>query len=284
MGTRLQAAPPETPAPTEWPWAGYGLPETTNPCAIPTSYPKDDWHWNQFAGWKKTDYKTSGKNVIFLGDSITHGWNWMPDYPDGNGAKVWKEYADRYPSIRPLSLGMSGDQPQNTLWLLTKGELLEPFPSPKVIVLMIGINSLNKKRTPEEVAGGIRTILEYLRQTKPESKLLLLGILPCWGPTAPVRTAIPETNDLIRNIADGKSIYFLNFGEKLLTPEGKMNPDLSYDAIHLTTRGYEVWAKAMFPYLEDLMETGGSGSFWNKKGKAIPLNADTPMSAQQMTN
>ena len=249
---------------TQWPWSRYGIPQTDNPCATPTPYPEKDWRVKAYEETIKIDFSGWGKNIVFLGDSITHGWNWLPGYPDGNGAKVMKEYSEKYPGVRPYSLGVSSDEPQNTLWLITEGDILKTFKAPKVIVLMIGINSLNKKKTPEQVGGGIKTIITYLRKIRPDAKILLLGILPCWDAKAPVREQIKNTNQLVRSFADNKDVFYLEFGEKVLKPDGNMNPELSYDAIHLTCKGYEVWAETMFPYLDDLVKTGGTGAVWQK--------------------
>ena len=250
----------------QWPWGKYGIAQTDNPCAVPATYPEKDWHWDEYAATKKIDFNAWGKNVVFLGDSITHGWNWLPAYPNGNGAKVLKEYAAKYPELRPYSLGVSGDQPQNTLWWITEGDILKTFKEPKAIVLMIGINSLNKQKTPEQVADGIKTIIAVLKAGKPGAKILLLGILPCWNAKAPVREQIKKTNQIICHLADRKDVFFLEFGDKFLAADGNMNPALSYDGIHLTEKGYELWAEHMFPYLDDLVKTGGTGMIW-KQGR-----------------
>tara|TARA_R110002111_G_scaffold262702_1_gene340325 strand:+ start:22718 stop:23545 length:828 start_codon:yes stop_codon:yes gene_type:complete len=245
---------------SDWKWDKYGLQETSNPCAIPTPYPENDWKSNWYKAFIKTDYSSRGYNVVFLGDSITYGWNAQKKYP--HGADVLKKYQKTYPNIRPFSLGVSGDKPENTLWLITEGKVLKTFPAPKVITLMIGINSLNPKKTPEQVAGGIKSIISVLRKSKPESKILLLGVLPCWGADAPVRAQIIKTNQLIAPYADNQTVFFLNFGDRILNEQGAIKPELTYDQIHLTEKGYELWAEIMWPYLDDLINTGGKGDIW----------------------
>lgn len=248
----------------QWKWCEFGLAKTDNPCAIPTPYPESGWKWKWHAQFKETDYSGWGRNVLFLGDSITYGWNRQEGYP--NGAKVWKAYAKLYPHIRPYSLGVSGDKPENTLWLITGGDILKTFTSPKLIVLMIGINSLTgAKRTPEQVSDGIQSIIVVLRRIKPDSKILLLGVLPCWGADSPIRAQIKKTNQRIGSFADAKHVFFLDFGDRLLNADGNINSELTYDNIHLTGAGYELWAEIMFPYLDDIIKNGGQGEIWNQK-------------------
>src|SRR5438046_4272934 len=70
-------------------------------------------------------------DVIFLGDSITQGW-------EGKGAK--KIWDDTFGPLKPINLGISGEQTGHVLWRITEGKELEPL-KPKVAVIMIGTNN-----------------------------------------------------------------------------------------------------------------------------------------------
>jgi len=64
--------------------------------------------------------------VVFLGDSITHGWA-------GNGKAVWNlHYAPR----GAYNYGIGGDTTQNVLWRIQNHEF--DGINPKVVVLKIG--------------------------------------------------------------------------------------------------------------------------------------------------
>src|SRR4051794_22498159 len=63
-------------------------------------------------------------DLLFLGDSITQGWN---------DNEVWKRY---YGPRHAANFGIGGDQTQHVLWRIQNGEL-EGI-RPKVVVLMIG--------------------------------------------------------------------------------------------------------------------------------------------------
>lgn len=252
----------------EWKWSKYGIEKNDNPCATPVAY--EGWKVNQFKAWKKTDYSRWGIDMVFLGDSITAGWRFHPKYP--NGAKVLKKYKKQY-KINPYSFAISGDEPQNVLWLLTEGNILKGV-SPKVITLMIGINSLNRKKSPEQVAGGVRTVLDVLRKKQPQAKILLLGVWPCWGPKHVVRDKVTKTNELISKFADWKNIFYLDFGPEFVAAKGNLNSEYIRDGIHPSEKGYEKWGALMFPYLVDLKKTGGSGDIWNKvKGQSANTNS-----------
>jgi hypothetical protein len=69
-------------------------------------------------------------DVIFLGDSITQGW-------EGAGKKAW---ADNFAPLKAVNLGIGGDQTGHVLWRITEGKELEPI-KPKLAVIMIGTNN-----------------------------------------------------------------------------------------------------------------------------------------------
>src|SRR4051812_43878127 len=75
---------------------------TSNPCVVPSS--KMDEKWWADRHWQKLEIiKNGGAKLLFIGDSITHGW-------EGVGKNVWaKFYAARY----ALNLGFGGDCTQN---------------------------------------------------------------------------------------------------------------------------------------------------------------------------
>src|SRR5262245_28402333 len=103
-------------------------------------------------------------DVIFLGDSITHGWE---------GQKAWQEH---FGSFNPINLGISGDQTGHVLWRITDGHELDQL-KPKAAVIMIGTNNIGG-HTAQQIAGGIKAIVEELRRQKPGIKVLVLGVFP----------------------------------------------------------------------------------------------------------
>src|SRR5436190_8716596 len=134
-----------------------------NPAAKPLN--RDNDRHKQFL---KIVEKGEG-DVIFLGDSITQGW-------EGKGKKAW---ADNLAPLKAVNLGIGGDQTGHVLWRITEGKELEPL-KPKVAVIMIGTNNTGG-HTAEQIAGGIKAIVEELRKQKPQMKILLLGVFPRGG-------------------------------------------------------------------------------------------------------
>ena len=96
-------------------------------------------------------------DVLFIGDSITHGW-------DRGGAATWERY---YGHRKAVNLGFSGDRTQHVLWRLIHGEL--DTIRPKVAVVMIGTNNVNSA-TPNEIFAGIRGVCNTLQGILPDTR------------------------------------------------------------------------------------------------------------------
>jgi beta-glucosidase len=181
--------------------------------------------------------------LLFLGDSITEGWGKAPD--------VWK----RYEKYQPANFGIGGDRTQHVLWRIENGEL-EGI-SPKVVVLMIGTNNTGGD-SAEDIAKADTKIVRSLRAKLPQTKVLVLGIFPRGdkktGDLSP--TAMPkirQVNAELAKLDDGKMIRYLDIADKFLVG-GKIPSDVMPDQLHPNAKGYQIWADAMQPLLEEMMK------------------------------
>ncbi len=209
-----------------------------NPAAKPLN--RDNARHKQFV---KIVAKGEG-DVIFLGDSITQGW-------EGSGAK--KVWADNFASFKPVNLGIGGDQTGHVLWRITDGKELETL-KPKLAVIMIGTNNMGG-HSSEQIAGGIKAIVEELRKQKPEMKILLLGIFPrSANAKDAVRDKIKKTNVTIAKLDDGKNVFYKDIGDKFLDKDGTLDKKIMPDFLHLSPEGYEIWAAAIKDDIQKLLK------------------------------
>jgi beta-glucosidase len=95
----------------------------------------------------------------------------------------------------------------------------------------------------------VHEILERL----PESRVLLLGLLPRrkW-PAAMVKLA--EVNERLARLADGERLVYLDIGEAFLRGSVEPAEELMPDTVHLSPRAYEIWAEAMEPTLQRMLD------------------------------
>jgi beta-glucosidase len=180
-------------------------------------------------------------DLLFLGDSITQMWN---------ENSVWQRY---YGSRHAANFGIGGDRTQNVLWRIQNGELIGI--EPKVTVLLIGTNNLHSD-TPDEIAQGIGAIVGELRQRLPKTKVLLLGIFPRARKPNAVRERLKSVNEKIAKLDDGTHVRFLDIGKAFLNDDGSISADVmpDLDALHLSLKGYRIWAEAMEPTLWSMLD------------------------------
>ena len=180
--------------------------------------------------------------LVFLGDSITAGWNGKKE--------IWDKAFGAY---KPANFGIGGDRTQHVLWRITHGEL--DGIKPKAVVLMIGTN--NSGSDPAEgIAKGVTAIVETIRAKQPQAKILLLAVFPRGEKPSPNpgREKLAKVNEIIAKLHDGQNIHFLDIGAKFLQPDGSLTKEIMPDFLHLSAQGYQIWADAISPKLAELMK------------------------------
>ena len=186
-------------------------------------------------------------DIAFIGDSITQGW-------EGNGKTVWTNY---YGNRKCLNFGVGGDRTEHVLWRFENGQL--DGIKPKAAVLMIGTNNSNKNRdgseqySEAEILAGVQAIIQQLRARLPETKVLVVGIFPRAKTFSTQRGKILQINQALAKVADGNMIHYIDFGSQLIEADGSISKDIMPDALHLSEKGYTIWAQAMEPKLKELL-------------------------------
>ena len=235
---------------------------------------------------KRIEQSKGEGDVVFLGDSITHGWE---------AQKAWQEHVG---PLRPVNLGIGGDQTGHVLWRITEGHELDQL-KPKAAVIMIGTNNIGGHTAPQ-IAGGIKAIVEELRRQKPHIKVLVLGVFPRGSasdaersldqitagikpineelkkekpdikrlnalvrnlgqqrgtiPAAKLNKKVAEINALLANLDDGQAVFYKDIGKEFLDQNGGLSGEIMPDYLHLSARGYDIWGKAIKGDIEKLVK------------------------------
>lgn len=235
---------------------------------------------------KRIEQSKGAGDVVFLGDSITHGWEGQP---------AWQQH---FGSFNPVNLGIGGDQTGHVLWRITDGHELDNL-KPKAAVIMIGTNNIGG-HSAEQIAGGIKAIVEELKKQKPGIKILVLGVFPRGGsgdaelslqqisdsvaplndelkkdkpdlnrlnalvknlqqmrgtiPAAKLNKKVAEINAIISKLGDGATVFYKDIGTEFLDPNGGLSGEIMPDYLHLSGKGYDLWGKAIKGDLEKLVK------------------------------
>lgn len=186
--------------------------------------------------------KKGGVDVLFLGDSITQGW--------GNNA-AWKKH---FEPLKAANFGIGGDQTGHVLWRITEGKELEGI-SPKVAVVMIGTNN-SGGQSAEHISEGITLIVKTIQEKSPKTKVLLLGVFPRGEKAGtPIREKLATINKTISKLDDGgKTVKYMDIGSKFLKDDGTLTKEIMPDFLHLSAKGYDIWAEAIAPTVQEMLK------------------------------
>jgi lysophospholipase L1-like esterase len=207
--------------------------------------PKDEKWVKRHEGFV-AEAKKGGIDLLFLGDSITDAWR-------GAGKKLFDE---RFAPLKAANFGISGDRTQHVLWRLQNGEL--EGMAPKALMLMIGTNNIGQTNpeSPESAAAGVQAILKEIQAKSPKTKVLLLAVFPRGEkPDDAKRKAVEAINAIISKLDDGgKTVRFLDLSAKFLQPDGTISKEIMPDFLHLSPKGYEIWADAVKDPIAELLK------------------------------
>ena len=181
-------------------------------------------------------------DLVLVGDSITHRWE-----NDANGAAVYPKLQKKY---KVLNLGNGGDRTQNVIWRFENNGELDDYTA-KVFAVMIGVNNGDKE--PEGTVAGVKKIVGMIRAKHPESKVLLMAILP-HGKNPQGAVSAKVINPMLKTYAEESGYAWLDMGEKFLNEKGEIKPGLMMpDNLHPIAAGYEIWLSEMCPVVDSML-------------------------------
>lgn len=283
-------APTPTPAPSAPSAKPASAAKPVNPAAV--AAPRTDAGWVKrqaaFNERAKRGHEFGDIDIVFLGDSITQGW-------EGAGAAVWKS---TFEPRRAVNFGIGGDRTQHVLYRIEHGNLeglAKPLAghAPRLVVIMIGTNNIGGD-SAEQIAEGVGAIVSGVQAKLPEARVLLLGVFPRGEkPKDPLRGKVNAINERIAKLADAKRVVYLDIGAKFLEASaeaikarkkdakpdagkgeadkaeaGTLAKEIEPDFLHFSAKGYQVWADAMEPTIKEMLG--------EKAPAATPATPPTP--------
>ncbi len=238
------------------PLAQAGSPAAEAPAVTIRPEPRTDRNSQAAHAQLLAKAKQGRNDLYFVGDSITRRWGCSdPQYRD-----LYAHWRAQFFGWNAANFGWGGDTVQNVLWRMENGELAGVHP--RVIVLLAGTNNLKPgevgeaaERRVREVVAGIRALLESLQRQAPAATIVLMGLLPRNDPPAgdTLNPTIVRINEALARLADGRRVRYLNINSRLTDPEGRLLPGMTVDGLHLSVKGYQVWAEALKPILTEVL-------------------------------
>lgn len=194
-------------------------------------------HYNKrVAQFEREDNIDSG-TIVMLGNSLTE-----------NG----KDWAVRLDEPNVVNRGIIGD---NTVGMTERLCQITPH-HPRAIFLMAGINDMVNGTPAVEVANRVIALIEKIREQSPVSQLFVQSLLPINETNGRWRTLKDRTDDIplvnlyIRAYCESKGIVFIDLFHLMVYPHNNsLRSELSFDGLHITEAGYEIWQEEIKKHL-----------------------------------
>lgn len=206
-----------------------------NDATVPAHRLKEAWWQKRHQERVQQVRAMKQPDLVLLGDSITQGW-------EGAGKEA---LAKHFGTEKILNLGFSGDRTQHVLWRLYNGEW--DGLQPKVVSLLIGTNNTGHvKQDPAETAQGIATIVEFIRNRSPQTKIILHNVFPrSASKDDEMRRINDDINRLCQPLIDDKNVFLLDMAPAFLQPDGTLTKEIMPDLLHLNPTSYALWAESL---------------------------------------
>lgn len=179
---------------------------------------------------------TDKNEIILLGDSITNCANWEEIF---SGKKV-------------KNRGISGDI---TLGVLDRMDEIVRS-KPKKVFILIGINDIAQKISPEKILENYQNIILKLKNDSPRTRVYIQSILPTNDEFDTFKNhqgkmqMIKEINIELEKLAKENKVEFINLFPYFLDQNGKLSKSYTNDGLHLLGPGYLLWASIIKKYIE----------------------------------
>ncbi len=205
---------------------------------------RQDWFrglWNQRrTEWAKR-VPQDQKALVFVGDSITHGWG--------------DDFGGSFPEVKVANRGIGGDTTRGMLIRLKEDVLAL---NPSGVVLLMGTNDLEENADPETITGNLKLIIAELKKYDPKMPVILCQVFPSSETKKRPADKIKQLNKLYAAAVKGDAqVTLVETWPLFANEQGDAKEAEFPDLLHPNKLGYAKWAAALRPILAtlDFLET-----------------------------
>ena len=225
--------------------------------AVPSSRLETPW-WRERHEAKLAEIRARRLDLVWLGDSITQDWDRDGPQDWNDFAPVWQRfYGDR----NALNLGFSGDNTGHLLWRMQNGELAGL--NPKAAIILIGANNMGRVHwSAAQTVAGIEAVVEEARRRLPNTRLILVSVLPSIRSKYVTRTTEQVNRDLAQRFGAGTvpGVAWLDV-TALFMKNGQVDRTMFFDdyltppnpPLHPTAQAQAKLAEAIEPVLAPIL-------------------------------
>jgi lysophospholipase L1-like esterase len=187
--------------------------------------------WAQLDRYKQANAtlappKPNEHRVVFMGNSITEGWQ-QPELSFFNQ----KGYVNR---------GIGG---QTTAQMKIRFWQDVIKLQPRIVVILGGINDIAQNHGFVSISEMAHNIEDMVNLAKNQGiEVVLCSVLPTnifpWRMRIQPANQVIELNKLLKAIANNNHCYYLDYYSKMVNDEKGMQDVFTYDGVHCTLAGY----------------------------------------------
>jgi len=184
-------------------------------------------------------------DILLLGDSITQDWGGL------DTSTMNTEWKKRFGIYKSINAGLTKVKVEDLALRLDHRDFAGL--KPRVVILMIGINNLLGQNTnPENLAKAIQQCVVKVRWAFPKADVILVKILPACEPLSILYRDVRTTNGAIDRLRldNDPQVRVLDLTKDFLEPDGALKKSLFFDQVHLSQKGYGVYAEGLRPLIQ----------------------------------
>lgn len=165
----------------------------------------------------------------------------------GHSQIAMSDFRQYFPNVNIVTSGYPGDNVEGMVMRVDQIAALKPTK----IFFMCGVNSLGM--SDEDFKQKYDRLVKAIQQASPHSSLFIFNILPeCDGTlgNASLNNKIVQRNQFIKEYTQQNNIQLIDLYSIYANEYGQLYKDITYDGVHLNPEGYDRWAEAIKPYMQ----------------------------------
>ncbi len=186
---------------------------------------------NRIAIFEEENKALKDVDVVFLGDSLTEGYDLKAYYPEYN----------------VVNRGIGGD---NTFGLEKRLKVSAYDIKPKMIMMLIGANNF------DTMLDNYENIIISLKENLPETDINILSLTSMckeWGRN---NKKAQSNNIKLEEYANKYNLDYIDLYNPLLDETtNQLKEEYTTDGGHFTPKGYEVITSVIKPYIDEQLKT-----------------------------
>ncbi len=160
---------------------------------------------------------------------------------------MWKTLPTDFPEVATINRGFGGSQIVDSIYFASR--IVHPY-APKKIFLYAGDNDIAKGKSAKIVLRDFKRFVKVVHDKQPETEIHFIAIKPSisrWQ----LADEMAHANKLVKAYSERHpKLNYVDIWTPMLNDSGKPGAHLFLDdGLHLNRSGYEIWVKAVAPFL-----------------------------------